>query len=620
MRCKKASAKRKYSSAIKNGGVTARTFGLQKHRRPELTRGDMFGGVTARRMGMAFAAITCLVFIVGLPVAVNLGLAPDTMTALVVQAGPRDAVLVTSPVRLSSTPDIVLEAGLVYDAGNSTGQKPANSTITRMMVDGALITVAASPGMTSSADVAEETLPAVLAQLAALTFDKLVVRRGTLVIASSDGRRAIFSDVSAEIASNHKTAYSAKGSALYRGSKLSFDAAWSLPPDKKPPLRLPVKLAVTSAAIDASIDGRLAVADGLRLQGSADVSIRKIRQLARWFGIGPTTSVDLRDIRLKSVLDWGAGTLTFSRASVSVDGNEGTGALALSTSTPVPAVDATLAFQNLDLSRYSALAPSLASLWPLGFGVPEDDVGPPLLTSFDADLRMSAAKVTLPYVQTGRAAVTIALKNGRLLADVAELEVEGGSFGGQINADLSGSVPRYGVRGKFDNVDGGRSFSELLHRNPLQGRVNVVLDLNGAGGTAGDVLGSLSGKVSFGLNEGGRLGLDLRALRYAAQRSDVKGWGAAGKGQTALEQLDGRVLVHSGVAAVELLQAKGGGLMINGSGSVDLAGRQLDLSLLFSNNAAPDRPATGSDTIRLSGSWADPAISAERLPKRTAAP
>jgi AsmA protein len=556
--------------------------------------------------------------VVGLPVAVNFGLAPDTVSSLVVQAGPRDAILITTPVRLSMVPDIVLESGLIYDADATANRaKPAPA---RIILDAPLLTVAASAGQLVSGDAPEDELPLVLSQLAALTFDKLTVRRGSLVIASIGVARSALTDVTAEVVSNNKGGYSAKGSAIYRGSRVRFDITWSRPADPKSAHQVPIKLSVTAPALDASVEGKLLVAEGLRLLGSADVSVHTLQQLAQWFGIRVASSVELKDVKLKGSLDWHAGTLTFSRASVSADGNEATGSLAVATSSPLPAIDATLAFQSLDLSRYSAPAPSVASLWPLGFGSPEDDVASPLLSSFDADLRMSAAKLTLPHVQTGRAAATISLKKGRLLADVAELEIEGGNFGGQVTADATGSVQRYSVRGKFENIDAGRGFSEMLQRNPLQGRANVAIDLSGSGGTVSDVLASLTGKLSLSLTEGGRLGLDLRALRYAAQRSTVTGWAAAGKGQTPLEHLDARLAVHNGIVMAEQLQARGGGLAIGGTGNANLAGRTLDLTLRFNSATAGERLPAGGDAIVLSGPWANPVISLGGPLHRAAAP
>ncbi len=619
MRRKKGFAKRELSATIKNDGAVAADTSARpdpnKKFAAERKRGKMFAGTTVRRLVTALAALGFVGLVVGLPIAVNFPLTSDALHGALLYAGGRDAVMVTTPVRLSWAPSVVLEGGLVYDPDSVTTAAD-RTAVGKIMIDGPVIRVATMSGGASPAEAAEESLPLILSHLSTLAFEKLQVRRGTLMLVSQDGSREIFSEITAEVTSNRKGNFTGKGSASYRGANLVFDAAWS-PGDGKPPLRIPLKLTLKSAMLDATIDGKLGITEGLRLQGLAEVTAPKLKQLARWFAIAVPSGADLKNVGIKGTLDWGVGTLTFSRAAVIVDGNEGTGALALSTSEALPSVDGTLAFQNFDLSKFSAFTPTLASIWPLGFGPGEDEGALSLLTRFNADLRMSAAKVTLPYLQTGRGAATIAVKNGKLTADVAELEMEGGTFGGQISADMRGPVPRYALSGKLENVDAGRSLSGLLHRNPLQGRANIALNLTGSGHETGDILKSLSGKVGFTLNEGGRLGLDLRALLYAAQRSDVKGWAAAGKGQTALELLDARLQIENGVIMSEQLQAKSAGLSIAGSGRVDIAAKSLDLALLLTSGTERTSPG---DTLLFTGNWLDPTIRIEQHPKRTAAP
>jgi AsmA protein len=577
----------------------------------------MFAAVTIRRAAVAFAAIAGLALIAGLPVVVNLRLAPGIVHSSSVHAGSRGAVVVTTPVRLSSAPNVVVQAGWVRDAEAGLAGKPAHDTVARIIADGLAIRVSTFAASADSSAV-EEDLPLMLSQLSSLDFQSLQIRRGTITIVQQGGGTETLSDVSAEITSNRKGSFSARGDASYRGSSVTFDSSWSLPADRKPPLRVPVKIALKSAILDANIDGRLAVSDDLRLQGLADLSAGKLRHIARWFGIPVSNGAGFQDVRVKGTLDWGAGVLTFSRASVAMDGNEGTGAVALDTSKAVPSFDGTLAFETLDLSRYLAPVPSLASLWSLGLSIGDDDVTPSVLTRINADMRLSASKITVPHLQAGRGAATIALTHGKLQADIAELELEGGSFGGQITADMTSPVPHYKLSGKLENVDAGRSLSGLLHRNPLQGRVNISLDLAGSGHDTKGLLGSLSGKAGLALSDAGRLGLDLRALLYAAQRSSTKGWASAGKGQTALDALDLRMTVADGVAIADQLIAKSAGLTITGNGRVNIAQQLLHATLQFNN---PERAPSSNETLVVTGTWADPEFRVESVPpKRAAAP
>jgi AsmA protein len=574
----------------------------------------MFAAVTIRRAAVAFVAIAGLALIAGLPVVINLRLGPGLLHTSSVHAGPRGAVFVTTPVRLSSAPNILMQAGWVHDADAGLPGKPETAAA-KIVADGIILRIGTAAAGPESSTL-DEPLPLILSQLSWLDFQSLQVRRGTIIVVNQSGGTETFSDVLAEITSNRKGSFGAKGSATYRGSSIAFDTSWSLPADRKVPLRVPVKAALKSSILNVNIDGRLAVSDDLRLQGLTDLSAGKLRHVARWFDIPVSNSTEFQDMRVKGTLDWGAGVLTFSRATIVMDGNEGTGALALDTTKAIPSFDGTLAFDTLDLSRYLSRGTQLASLWSLGIG--DDEVAPSALTRINADMRLSASKIAVPHVQTGRGAATISLVNGKLQADIAELELEGGSFGGQLTADMGTPVPHYKLIGKLENVDAGRSLAGLLHRNPLQGRANISLDLVGSGQDMKGVLGSLSGKAGLALIDAGRLGLDLRALLYAAQRSSTKGWASAGKGQTALEVLDLRVNVVDGIVITDQLNAKSAGLTITGGGRVNVAQQLFDMTLQFNNL---ERAPSSGETLLVTGTWADPEFRTESMPpKRAAAP
>jgi AsmA protein len=567
----------------------------------------MFRDTPVRHFATATAAVVTVALIVLLPVAVILWFAPSIFSGASVQGAPRDAFVVSTPVRLSNAPGVVLRGGWVYDTDGTISDATA-----RLVFEAPIVTISASPSA-SPTEGLEETLPIILAQLSTLSFDSLQIRRGRIEITSQGGGTEALSDVGALITSNRKGNFTAKGTATYRGNTVAFDTQWSVPADKKAAQRLPIKLNLKSDTLSAAIEGRLTTNEGLRLQAAADVHLLKVKQLARSFGIAlPGSGEPKGGARIKGTLDWGAGTLTFSRATFSTDGNEGTGALALDTTKAVPSLDGTLAFEVFDLTPYVGIAPSIASIWPLGLGAFEEDLTPSFLTRIDADLRMSAGKITVPYLQTGRGAATISLKNGRMLADIAELELESGTFGGQLTAEVASDGPRYELRGKVENVDVGRSLSGLLHRNPLQGRSNINVELTGRGNEVRELLGSLSGKADFTLSDAGRLGLDLRALMYAAQRSEVKGWAAAGKGQTALEQLEAQLSVRNGIITTEALNAKSAGLAISGSGHINIVRQLLDMKLKFSNATSGERAALADEALLLRGGWAEPQIRVER--------
>jgi hypothetical protein len=134
--------------------------------------------------------------------------------------------------------------------------------------------------------------------------------------------------------------------------------------------------------------------------------------------------------------------------------------------------------------------------------------------------------------------------------------------------------------------------------------------LKAAGQTPAEALRSLSGKVGISMPESGRLALDVRAIRAAAEPNFSPS--QLIKTTTSIDGLEARANLVDGVLVGEHLLARTGGLNISASGSADLLDRTLDVRLLVQPAAASDKPApadaAAAAVVSLSGPWADPAV------------
>ena len=75
----------------------------------------------------------------------------------------------------------------------------------------------------------------------------------------------------------------------------------------------------------------------------------------------------------------------------------------------------------------------------------------------------------------------IAVRSGKLLADVAELDLFGGKLSAQITADADDIVPRYALLGRVENVEAGTATSSLFGSAILTGRATLALELERKG-------------------------------------------------------------------------------------------------------------------------------------------
>jgi AsmA protein len=406
----------------------------------------------------------------------------------------------------------------------------------------------------------------------------------------------------------------ARGTLSVRGQRLAFDATVAPGADKRA-TRWPTRLNLKSDLLEASLEGHVDVADSLQVSGLIEFATPNLRRIARWFGVPVATADGLNATSIKGQINWARRTFALEDAKVSLDGNEAAGALVLNLAGERPLIDGTLAFSALDLTPYVEAARSQSFLFDRQTASwSAFDLSFPLIRHFDADLRISAPKVVVKGYGLGRGAATITVRSGELLADIAELDLYAGKVSAHITANANEIVPRYTLRGKLEGFDAGTAGPALLGANVLAGRSTLSLDIAASGQTPAEVLRSASGKAALAMADGGKLGLDVKALRAAAAKAGgAPGWGVLAKGQTSLDQVEARGLIRDGVIITEHVQARSGTLGLAASGRVDLSERTLDLHLSVVPNAPADRPLKtpelkGAEAVTLRGFWQEPLV------------
>ena len=569
----------------------------------------------SRLTTLLVATIICLLLAVVAPMLLNRHTSDEPFAGYRVMASPRDLYVVTSPIRLSGAPDLMLNRGALYADGNATTGSP----ISLFVLDGAVFYLNAS-GLRANASgfdgvLAEAAgLTPLVEQFTGMSFDALTLRRGTVYITATDGSLETISDIETELSGWRKGQLTARGSFTVRGQRVALDATLALPTDKRAP-RWPLKASLKSDLLEASFDGNLDASEDLQVSGQTEISTRSLRRCVRSFGVPVPAADGLNASTIKGQLTWARRILAVENAKVSVDGNEATGNLALNLTGDRPLFDGTLAFSALDLTPYfdavrarSFVFDRQTASWSTF------DLSFPIIKHIDADLRLSAPKVVLKGYGFGRGAATISMRSGKLLADIAELELHSGTASAQITANADELVPHYSLRGKVENFEAAYAGAALLGSSLLNGRSTLSLDLASAGSTPAEVLRGLSGKVAMIMAEGGKLAMDLKALR-PAKGGKIPAWAALLKGQTPLDQVEARTVIRDGVLIGDTVLARSGGTGISATGRIDLVEGTLDVRLATKPNVAADKPLQpddmqGADAVTVNGSLQEPLVRA----------
>ncbi len=538
----------------------------------------------------------------------------DIFAQFRLQAAPRAGLVLSEPVLLLARPRLVLESAAIHaaDPARDEDSTAAASRSRRLIIDHPVISVDVGTGGRPDGATIAEVLEPIVARIAALDIQTLAIHGGLIRLLSSAHETEFLTDVDIQISPQRRSSATITGHVTLRGRRLKLNATMSKAAASGAENRWPLQATVTSDLLEARFDGAIGEEKGLRLTGTVDLNVSRLREVATWIGTSLPRVGGLAALRLKGNLDWTGGTMAFSKATLALDGNEGVGAITIARPGDRTAVEGTLAFKRLDLTPYvtssfverTLLAPMFAATRPPAISS--------LLDSLDADLRISSEALVIPGIEAGQGAIAVTLKNGKLLADVAELAIEDGVFKGQLAVERMGADPRYGLNGKLEGVETGRLLQRALGRNPLQGRADVTLSLATAGDTSDELVMALNGKAKIAMREGARLGLDLRSLIQSAKKADLRGWQPAGAAITSLDELTLGIDVRQGVMHATIAQARSGTSALFGGGYLDLTGRTLEFSLGLRTADPSSRLAAASDVLLLSGPWQSPSVTLER--------
>lgn len=591
-------------------------------------------GDRRRPLLAAFVALAAISTALIMPLLVGGPGSDPAFTGGYVRAASHDSFTLSAPVTLLDTPRVVLERGTISLAAGKDGRAGSGAALSSLLtgggadliLDGATLVFDRTipiDGANGSATGLAEAMGPMIAALASRNFGTLALRNATIIIKTPRGAEETLHSVTAEIRSKAETSLEAKGTFRLRGEELAFDIAGATPPGKKDgPIAL--RASLKGRLLGASLEGRLVRGERLQIASpNAELTVPKLREAARWLGADwPEGQQGLGAFEAKGPLDWSEGSLSFENARFTLDGNAATGALSLTLGSDRPKVEGTLAFNNLNLAPY--LTPSapatrmLAADWLSFIRVP-GTVSSSLIREIDADVRISARSVAVADQALGRCAASLSIKDGKLFADLAEIELDhGGTGDGQVGVDMTGGEPRYSIRGRLESFDVGKMVGQRLGRSALEGFGTLDVDLAGEGGTEAAVLASLSGTVEVDMPDGARLGVNVEGLAAAAGTAPQPGiWGVAADGATAVDSFVAKFAATGGVFTAEAVKADTGEKVVTAEGTVSLAERALDVTVSIADELAKNGTIGGpalSEGFRVRGPWAAPTVSPVGLP------
>lgn len=439
------------------------------------------------------------------------------------------------------------------------------------------------------------------ASTTAVALEEVSIRNGRIVYRDGvSGQTETLEgvEVTASLPPGADSAFDLKGSATWRQRKVAIEAGAAKAADLLAGRPSPLRLRLASDFVKAGFEGQGALLpkDGVKADGHLSLAAPSLRELIEWVsGSQPAASISgLGPFDLQATLALAQNGARLTDLSFMLDETKGSGELAAEAGASGPAVAGKLAFDLLDLTPYmppSSKAAASASDPAPGASRPAGPGGGPggwsaepidlsALKGPNVDLALTANRVKAQKLETGKAALSVTLREGRLAVSLSELALYGGQVTGTLGVDANRPAFQTDSKLSVRGVKVEPLMKATADFDTLSGTLNSEAALSSQGRSQRDLVGALAGKGQFALTEGVLKGIDLTQVIEGAARSILGGGSqASGGGQTAFARASGSYVIAGGILRNEDLLLDSAAVKATGKGTVSLPAKRVDYRL-----------------------------------------
>ncbi len=446
----------------------------------------------------------------------------------------------------------------------------------------------------------------------------------------------------------------AKGDLKWAGETINFDGRLTSPRElmEEQPAKLLAN--VSGRPITLKYDGSVLLKTSLDLDGAVDGKADSLRTLAAWLGTELPPARGFGALSLSGRLKATSAAVRLSQANLALDGATATGTVAVDTSKARPHIVADLKVADLNLGNYvsdgessgreapaakttpGARSPGKTSDEPpqsiedllnrpgpkvKGYtkraGWSQEPIDLSTLGAFDADANMSVVRLGYDNIRMDSANLVIAIKDQVLKTSFEDVKLYKGRGKGLVTLDGRGKAAVLAANLSINGVEAQPLLKDAVEMDWLAGTGNLTMSVSGSGRSQADIVGSLNGKSNLAVANGAIIGFNLAGALRALSSGGIPNLSTSPTEKTDFSELTASFDVVNGVAKNEDMVLSSPLLRATGSGTIQLAKRQIDYTLqpklvASLQGQGGEKGASGlSIPIRIHGSWDDPSIAAD---------
>lgn len=310
-----------------------------------------------------------------------------------------------------------------------------------------------------------------------------------------------------------------RSAAIVDGTTIWRDESFAISLRAAEPLLLlaggssPLTAELASRAVDLSLNGDANLLSDWQLTGGLDLASPSVRRLSGFLGYNAISGPTLADLAIRAELQATPNQFKLGNAQISIDGNDGRGALQLvRREGKPPLISGTLAYGVLDLTPYGDAVRHEIDRGNDGISA----LG--LIDAVELDLRLSAETVRLWQAEAGAFAAALSVRNGEGLFDIGNASIVGGTLVAKSALRRQGEDASVSVKGMLDGFDAASLTAAAGEAAiGIAGSGDLNFSLMATGNSATDLVENSFGRAQIAVREGEIRGGDLDKLRNRAQ-------------------------------------------------------------------------------------------------------
>ena len=366
-----------------------------------------------------------------------------------------------------------------------------------------------------------------------------------------------------------------------------------------------LKFRASAGPLKAAFDGIMSYRPSLKIDGMLAADAASLREALLWSGGHSLPTGGLGRFALKARSTITGRAISLSDLNVELDGNVAEGVLSYAT-TGRRSFQGTLAVESLDLRPYVSTFRLIADNtrdWDRRSLMLE------WFSGWEADVRLSAARVQLPRAELGRTAVAANARSGRLVVTIGEAQAFDGVATGTIAVARSEAGADFSSQMQFSGVNLQRCLGQLFGIDQLDGVGNLGFSVASSGRNVKELAGNLNGAVHVAATEGGLSGLNVEQVMRRLQRSPLSGGGDLRSGRTSFDKLNVGLRIVQGLATIDDVALEGPSVRLAVTGTTSIPEREFNLAgTAHLISAASDSTPLFELPFTVRGHWTSPSI------------